>query len=119
QLPGVKGIVVENAQPELFEATVKLPFYCSRLVLADGVLDGLRHHGVLSELPSAQAAGQPGHTTTPGFRMLETVTRPGALDAGEKDFLKLAYEKALVALRKNITPLGFSACSLADNVSTG
>ncbi|HEY9250269.1 MAG TPA: HAD-IIB family hydrolase [Rariglobus sp.] len=119
RLPGVKGIIVENALPELFEATVDLPCYCSRLVMADGVLDGLRHYGVISELPSAQKTPQPGHKTTPGFRMLFTGTRLGSLDAKEKEFLKTAYQKALVALRKNITPLGFSACSLDDNTITG
>lgn len=119
RLPGVKGIIVENALPELFEATVDIPVYCSRLVMADGVLDGLLHHGVIDKLPSAQDIPQPGHETTPGFRMLFTGTRLGSLDNSEKDFLKLAYEKALVALRKNITPLGFSACSLADNTVTG
>jgi len=119
RLPGVKGIIVENALPELFEATVDRPFYCSRRVMADGVLDGLLHYGVLSELPSAQDTPEPGQTTTPGFRMLFTGTRLGSLEPGEKEFLKIAYEKALVALRKNITPLGFSACSLADNTVTG
>jgi sucrose-6-phosphatase len=119
RLPGVKSIIVENALPELFEATVDVPAYCSRLVMADGVLDGLRHYGVISELPSAQTTPQPGHETTPGFRMLFTGTRLGSLDSAEKDFLKTAYEKALVALRKNITPIGFSACSLEDNTVTG
>jgi sucrose-6F-phosphate phosphohydrolase len=119
RLPGVKGIVVENALPELLEATVDRKFYYSRLVMADGVLDGLLHYGVISELPSAQTTPQPGHKTTPGFRRLFTGTRLGSLDAQEKEFLKTAYEKALVALRKNITPLGFSACSLTDNIVTG
>lgn len=118
RLPGVKGVIVENALPELLEATVDLPIYCSRFVMADGVLDGLLHYGVLSELPS-QETRQPGHKTTPGFRMLFTGTRLGSLDAKDKDFLRIAYEKALVALRKNITPLGFSACSLEDNTITG
>ncbi len=118
-LPGVRGIVVENAQPELFEATVALPFYCSRLVMADGVLDGLRHYGVLSELPSAQASGLAADEMAPGFRLLFTGTRLGPLDASEKKFLLSAYDHALEALRKNITPLGFSACSLADNPVTG
>lgn len=119
RLPGVKGIIVENALPELFEATVDIPVYCSRLVMADGVLDGLLHYGVIDALPSAQSTPAPGQETTPGFRMLFTGTRLGSLDNSEKDFLKLAYEKALVALRKNITPLGFSACSLTDNTVTG
>ncbi|CAM3061206.1 HAD-IIB family hydrolase [Rariglobus hedericola] len=119
RLPGIKGIIVENALPELFEATVDVPAYCSRLVMADGVLDGLRHYGVIAELPSSQTTPQPGHETTPGFRMLFTGTRLGSLDNSEKDFLKTAYEKALIALRKNITPIGFSACSLEDNTVTG
>ncbi len=119
RLPGVKGIIVENALPELFEATVDLPLFYSRRVMADGVLDGLLHYGVIAKLPSAQETPQPGQTTTPGFRMLFTGTRLGSLETKEKEFLKTAYEKALVALRKNITPLGFSACSLADNTVTG
>ena len=119
RLPGVKGIIIENALPELLEATVDRPFYSSRRVMADGVLDGLLHYGVLSTLPSAQVNPRPGHTTTPGFRMLFTGTRLGSLESHEKEFLKTAYAKALVALRKNITPLGFSACSLTDNTVTG
>jgi sucrose-6F-phosphate phosphohydrolase len=119
RLPGVKGIIVENALPELLEATVDRPFYYSRRVMADGVLDGLLHYGVIDKLPSADETAQSGHTITPGFRMLFTGTRLGSLDSTEKEFLKTAYEKALVALRKNITPLGFSACSLHDNTTTG
>jgi glycogen debranching enzyme len=37
------------------------------------------------------------------------------LDQGERALLAKAYEQAKVALYKNITPKGFSACSLADN----
>ncbi len=37
------------------------------------------------------------------------------LSADEQEFLQLGYQKALDALRKNLTPKGFSACSLADN----
>jgi sucrose-6-phosphatase len=119
RLPGINGIIVENALPELLEATVDIPVYCSRLVMADGVLDGLRHYGVIDKLPNAHTVPDPGHETTPGFRMLFTGTRLGSLDNTEKNYLKLAYAKALVALRKNITPLGFSACSLTDNTVTG
>ncbi|HTJ78041.1 MAG TPA: HAD-IIB family hydrolase [Rariglobus sp.] len=118
-LPDVRGIVVENAQPELLEATVAQPFYSSRLVMADGVLDGLRHYGVLTELPSAEGSGLATEEHPPGFRLLFTGTRLGPLDTAEKQFLLTAYERALVALKKNITPLGFSACSLNDNPVTG
>jgi len=118
-LPGVHGIIVENAQPELFEATVDIPTYTSRAVMADGVLDGLRHLGVISRLPAAGETEMPSAEFEAGFRMLFTGTRLGPLDDDEKAFLREGYDRALAALRKNITPLGFSACSLADNRVTG
>ncbi|HXQ80190.1 MAG TPA: HAD-IIB family hydrolase [Opitutaceae bacterium] len=118
-LPGVRRIIVENAQPELLEATVHIPTYTSRLVMADGVLDGLRHFGVLTRLPTAGDTEISGNELEPSFRMLFTGSQLGPLSDEEKELLLLAYEKALVALRKNITPLGFSACSLADNSVTG
>ncbi|MFN7139173.1 MAG: amylo-alpha-1,6-glucosidase, partial [Limisphaerales bacterium] len=37
----------------------------------------------------------------------------------ERQLICTGYDKALVALRKNITPLGFSACSLDDNEVVG
>ncbi|HUT13227.1 MAG TPA: glycoside hydrolase 100 family protein [Thermoguttaceae bacterium] len=37
------------------------------------------------------------------------------LSSQEQALLHIAYPKALEALRRNITPKGFSACSLADN----
>jgi sucrose-6F-phosphate phosphohydrolase len=118
-LPGVRGIIVENAQPELFEATVDIATYTSRSVMADGVLDGLRHHNVISRLPGAGEGEISSENFEPSFRMLFTGSRLGPLDDDEKKFLRVAYDKAVVALKKNITPLGFSACSLEDNIVTG
>lgn len=37
------------------------------------------------------------------------------LSPAERGLLQVAYARALDALRRNITPKGFSACSLADN----
>ncbi|HEY0947454.1 MAG TPA: HAD-IIB family hydrolase [Opitutaceae bacterium] len=119
RLPGVRGIIVENAQPELFETTVDVPTFTSRRVMADGVLDGLCHYNVVCELPSAAQTEIPTEKMPPGFRMLFTGTKLRALNDEDKHFLLTGYEKALVALRKNITPLGFSACSLTDNTVTG
>ena len=119
RLPGIKGIVVENAQPELFEATVDIPVYASRRIVADGVLDGLLHYGVIRQLPSHEDTRVTPEEMAPGFRMLFGGIELGALSEEEKSYLRLAYEKAMVALRKNITPLGFSACSLSDNAVTG
>lgn len=118
-LPGVKGIIVENALPELFAATVDLPAYTSRRVMADGVLDGLHHFGVVTDLPGAAQTEIPSEEQPPGFRLLFAGSGQHALTAEDKAYLTTAHERALVALRKNITPLGFSACSLADNTITG
>lgn len=118
-LPGVRGIIVENAQPELFEATVDIPIYTSRQIIADGVLDGLCHHGIICALPRREETRIGAEEMAPGFRMLFTGTNLTSLSDSEKAYLRTAYEKALVALKKNITPLGFSACSLADNSVTG
>lgn len=37
------------------------------------------------------------------------------LSSAERDLLETAYQKAMESLRKNVTPKGFSACSLHDN----
>lgn len=47
ELPGIRGIVVGNALPELKSVADSRPdIYCSEKQMADGVLDGLRHWGV-------------------------------------------------------------------------
>lgn len=47
-LPGVSGIVVENALPELFAALSGRGDFVARSLYADGVVDGLAHYGVFS-----------------------------------------------------------------------
>lgn len=119
RLPGVRGIIVENAQPELFEATVDIPVYTSRQIIAEGVLDGLCHYGVVCALPSRTDARLTEHDLAPSFRQLFTGTHLGSLTDADRELLRTGYARALAALKKNITPLGFSACSLADNTVTG
>jgi sucrose-6F-phosphate phosphohydrolase len=119
RLPGVRGIIVENALPELYEATVEAPTFSSRQILAEGVLDGLCHYGIVCELPPHGESRVRRDGVQPEFKMLFTGTKLGSLDEKEKAFLATAYDKALIALKKNITPMGFSACSLEDNVVTG
>lgn len=118
-LPGVHGIVVENAQPELFEAVVKLPTFVTRKVMADGVLEGLKHFGVVPEAlaPRSLPEKQRDHAAWRGMRFDSDAFR--TLTAEERALIATGYEQALIALRKNITPLGFSACSLDDNTVTG
>ncbi len=53
------------------------------------------------------------------FRMLFRGERLGALSEADKELLRTGYAKAVEAVLRNITPHGFSACSLADNRVTG
>jgi hydroxymethylpyrimidine pyrophosphatase-like HAD family hydrolase len=52
-LDGVNGIVVENALPELLMVTNAERTYVARRALADGVLEGLAHFGVLTDAPAS------------------------------------------------------------------
>jgi sucrose-6F-phosphate phosphohydrolase len=119
-IPGVNGIVVQNAQPELLKATVGHPsIYQTQRIMADGIIEGLTHFGVPLEPPSATESAIPRSGLSENLRMLFTGTKLGGLNDTETKLVHTAYAKALEALRRNITPLGFSACSLADNIVTG
>jgi len=119
QLPGVRGILPDNALPELLVATVPLPTYTSPEILADGVLDGLRHFGVIEDRPAAVDTRIVPERMEPSFRMLFSGTRLESLGDEDRALLRTAYEKAVAAIRRNITPLGFSACSIPDNEVRG
>ena len=117
-LPGVKGIVVENAKPELFEAVVGLEVYRAHRVMSEGLADGLVHFGVIEQAPSLSMP----HAGPEADQQLQMLFDPDLLDGvtdEQKLLLSTGYEKALDALRRNITPLGYSAASLEDNETTG
>lgn len=118
-LPDVQGIVVENAQPELHEAVVHLPTYSATRAFADGTLQGLAHFKVIPEAPSLDRATAAAPPLEPGLRRLLSQEALGSLAPGDRDLIAEGYRHALLALRKNITPGGFSACSLAENEVTG
>jgi sucrose-6F-phosphate phosphohydrolase len=48
-LEGVRGIVVENALPELLAVISSRRTYVARQAMADGVLEGLDHFGILAD----------------------------------------------------------------------
>lgn len=118
-LPEVQGIVVENAQPELFEAVVKLPVFVSRQVMADGVLEGLKHFRVIPTVPPPTAVPPEKRDRAAWQGMLFGPEAFRTLRPEDRELIETAYAKALIALHKNITPIGFSACSLTDNTVTG
>ena len=115
-LPGVRGIIVENAKPELFEAVVTVQVYRSPYVMSEGIVDGLVHYELLEAAPTL-AANDPNADVELG--MLFNAEALAGLNSEEEKFIQLAYEKALVSLRKCITPMGFSAASMPDNEVTG
>ena len=119
RLPGVRGVVVENAQPQLYEDTVELPIFCATRVLADGVIEGLEHYGIVSEGDVAAVQIQPAAEGAVPRAAFVEAGRSAPLTPEETAFIHTSYEKAIEALRRNITPLGFSACSIADNEATG
>ena len=119
---GVRGIVVGNAQPELLEAIIGREVYVAREVCADGVLEALLAMGVITEIhraegpPDTELIEVAEHESLHHFMEEEPVAHLGKEDL---DFLRLAREKAEEGLRRNITPVGFSACSLEDNETRG
>jgi sucrose-6F-phosphate phosphohydrolase len=114
RLPGVRGLLVENAQPDLFEAALGRDVFVASGVFADGVLDGLRHFGVIGGLPAR--APRPGHVPVPAmFREADL----RALSERDVDLVREGFRRAVDVLHRNITPLGFSAASLEDNVTVG
>lgn len=118
-LPGVKGIVVENAQPELYQAVVSLPVFCATRILGDGVIEGLEHYGILGEGYSSRKAFSTPRSVEPGMRALFDAATLKSLQPDERELIRVGYDMAVGAIRRNIVPMGFTACSLNDNEVTG
>lgn len=114
-IEGIKGIVVENAQPELLQSTIELSTYVAAKPFADGVLEGLEHFGVIDSIVDISTEEvREGHYD-PSIRYVIKTARFRSLNQEQLDYVELAYEKAVETLKKNITPIGFSACSITDN----
>ncbi len=114
-IPGINGIVVENAQPELLHSTIELSTYVAEKPFADGVLEGLLHYNVIDEIVDvSNDEVRHGHYD-PSIRYVVKTSQFKSLSSDKLEYIELAYEKAITALKKCITPMGFSACSLSDN----
>ncbi|MEM7681601.1 MAG: HAD family hydrolase [Planctomycetota bacterium] len=119
-LPGVRGIAVENAKPELFEAIVGTDVYRCKTVMSEGIVEGLVHFGVIDadKAPSLSMSGA-GREADPQLGRLFDASQLAGLTEFQQTLLCTAYDKAVEAVRRCITPLGFSAASLPDNEITG
>ncbi|XMO85584.1 HAD-IIB family hydrolase [Algibacter sp. AS12] len=115
-LPNVKGIVVANAHEELYRYTKHRQVYHTEKEKSDGIIEGLVYYSIL---PSA-AIKDINIDHKDDFFIKQESESLAAEDADEKvALIREGYEKAVLALKKNITPLGFSACSIKDNVAHG
>lgn len=114
-IDGVRGIIVDNAQPELHEATVGRDVYTARQTFADGVLEGLLHYGVIDRVAGINGEDVLHERFRPEIARLFEADQFRALSPEEFDLVTTAYDRAVEALRKCVTPMGFSACSLEDN----
>ncbi|RKX77055.1 MAG: glycogen debranching protein [Spirochaetes bacterium] len=115
EIKGVRGIIVGNAQPELHRATVGKATFVSEKPAADGVLEGLLHFGVIKRIEEVSKNEVQHKSYDPSLRHVLRTSLFESLNQEELTFIEEAYNKAIEALKKNITPLGFSACSLKDN----
>ena len=119
-VPDVKGIVVENALPELLEALVGLQqIYRAAQPLADGVIEGLQHYQVLPESFNKPSISVGSNDLAHPLRPLIADEAFVSLTEADRRLIATGYDKAIEALRRNITPLGFSACSIEDNPASG
>ncbi|KJD35031.1 glycogen debranching protein [Tamlana sedimentorum] len=115
-LDDVKGIVVANAHEELYKYTKHKQIYHAENMHGDGIIEGLIYYNVLPK--EAKVTESIDHTED--YIIQQELSNIAEEDEDEKlALIREGYEKAVIALKKNITPLGFSACSIKDNVSKG
>ncbi len=115
-LPGVRGIVVGNAEPELMEATLDAETFQAEGNCAAGVLAGLQNYGVIDHVVHSEGSLETQHHDPEIVRLFK---EEPSTAGSEHAFIETAYGKAVDALERCITPMGFSACSIADNDVTG
>ncbi|WP_439131345.1 HAD-IIB family hydrolase [Polaribacter sp.] len=115
-LPNVNGIVVANAHRELYDYTKYKNVYHSEKEKGDGIIEGLIYFGILPK--DAKEDTIIDHSDD--FFIQKELDIIALEDDDEKiALIQEGYQKAIEALKKNITPLGFSACSIEDNIAHG
>lgn len=115
-MEGVKGIVVANAHEELYKYTKHREVYHSENEYTKGIVEGLIYYNILPE----EAISVDNGNRSDDFFIQQELSNTAKNDEDEKiQLIREGYDKAVEALRKNITPLGFSACSIKDNIPNG
>jgi len=116
-LKNIQGITVANAREELYRLTKIRAVYHSEREKGDGIIEGLVFYGILPEEVITDTLDEGGSDNY--FIQQETEHKVLEEEDEKMNLIRLGYEKAVEALRKNITPLGFSACSIEDNIPNG
>lgn len=119
-LDDVRGIIVANAAPELLSSVNGRRVFRADSEYADGVIEGLKHFDVFRDAP---VTGSPGGINR-GLRYPDDAQTSEAGDHGHTTreqirCIREGYRHAIDTIHRNITPLGFSACSLDDNEFRG
>ena len=119
-LNGIHGIVVGNAQPELLKYTEDLNIFRAtpQEICATAVIQGLIHYNIFKEADTLS------EELPESAQLYESLRASGEEETGpltreQFELIRHGYHKAIIALKKTITPLGFSACSLTDNDTNG
>lgn len=119
KIPHINGIVVGNAQPELYHETKGLSVFYSEKPRYEAVFEGLRHYGLeWDTVTPEEKQGVFDILDLDSISLMEERELVGITKSQLKT-IRTGYEKAIEAIKKNITPIGFSACSLSDNDSVG
>jgi len=119
KIPKINGIVVGNAQPELYHETKGLSVFYSEKYRYEAVFEGLNHFGLeWDKIPYEDMHAPADIIDLDSINLMEEHNLEG-INKNQLKVIRQGYEKAVEAIKKNITPLGFSACSLADNDSNG
>lgn len=119
RIPGINGIVVGNAQPELYHETKDLSVFYSEKPRYEAVFEGMRHFGLKWEPEVFEDDASPVEMFDLSSINLMEEQRLEGINKSQLKTIREGYEKAIEAIKKNITPIGFSACSLDDNESVG
>lgn len=115
-LKNVNGIVVSNAHEELYNYTKHKKVYHTEKEKGGGIIEGLIYYKVLPK--EASKTNNIDHSDD--FFIQKELDNIALEDGDEQlALIQEGYVKAVEALKKNITPLGFSACSIKDNVAHG
>jgi sucrose-6F-phosphate phosphohydrolase len=115
-LKDVSGIVVANAHEELYSYTKYKKVYHTEKEKGDGIIEGLIFYGILPK----EALEEANIDHSEDFFIQKELGNSALEDDNEKiALIQEGYIKAIEALKRNITPLGFSACSIKDNIPNG